>query len=86
MKKLIEDIQAVGIYDDTIRIVPKNEEPINLERSKFRLRVENNIERIDDVRLGHEHRVLISFTENSVNCYIDDEHDTVYCGENPQSW
>jgi len=78
--RTIQNVQAVGLYADEIRIVPKYEVPINLKRDDYYPIILENIERVKDVRLGVECRIVIEFETGAV-CII--QKDKIYCGKNP---
>lgn len=79
----IENVEAVGIYGDEIRIVSKDLEPILLKRGDYHTTLED-IERVEDVRLGSEHRVLVYF-KKSIACHVKEDRELLYCGDNPQT-
>lgn len=54
-----------------------------LKRGDYRTTLED-IERVKDVRLGSEHRILISF-KDVTTCYIREDKELLYCGNNPQN-
>lgn len=78
--RTIRDVEAVGFYAGEIRIVSKNEEPLNLKRDEYHPIVLENIERVKDVRLGVERRIAVELEKGAV-CVI--KENKIYCGKNP---
>lgn len=70
MKK-INNVEAVGIYLDEIRIVSKDEEPQNFPRKDYELIVRNCETVFDEIK-SHEHRTAIVFNPyKTISCSID---------------
>lgn len=73
--RTIKEVQTIGVYLDEIRIVSREDEPVNVNRSTHRLSI-TDIARVDD-ESGRE-RLLLIHLKDGVHCNITDNE--VKCG------
>lgn len=77
MQEMIENIQAIGIYDDEIKIISKNELPRNYSRKYYDIDIRNN-KKIYDESAANERRIVVTFESNrNIVCRV--EESTIIC-------